>query len=174
MAKVAAGIGPAERMKSIRATGRIYPLSEHARIVEATLVQDPPGVVREALGIHAGGAAIRRHRITFQGQTPVSVSTSWFAGALAEVAPLLLRTDRILQGTPGYIEECTGQRMAFGVDQPSAVLASQELAAELGVEVGSLVTCGRNWVRDGEGSVLEYGEYFNGPSRVVSYEYDLS
>ena len=169
----AAGLGytPRDRMLAVR-TGRIYPPGEHARIVSASLVE-APGYVAEALGVEPGSAVIRRHRVTLRGETPVSASTSWFAGDLAGAAPGLLVAERIRQGTPGYIEERTGRLMRHGHDQFTAGPADAGVAAELGVAEGTPVIMGRNWVRDQSGDVLEFGEHVAVPTRPVSYEYEL-
>ncbi|NUR59417.1 MAG: GntR family transcriptional regulator [Catenulispora sp.] len=166
------GYAPRDRAMGVRRWGRIYPPGEHARIVSADLVPAPPAIA-DALGVEAGTQVIRRHRITYRGDVPVSASTSWFAGELAETAPLLLATERIKQGTPGYIEERTGRRALRGRDQFRPALANDEIAAELAVDPGSPVLIGRNWFRSDDGEVLEYGEYVSHPDRWQTYEYEL-
>lgn len=167
------GQTPRDHVIAMRKTGRIYHDGEHARIIAAELVPAPEQVA-DALGIDAGAQAIRRHRVTYRGETPVSASTSWFAGELAEVAPLLLETGRIPQGTPGYIEETTGRTIASGRDQHTADAATEQDAADLGVPVGSPVTRGRNWMYDQAGEVIEYGEYVSAAGRWKCYEYAVS
>lgn len=164
---------PRDRVLAIRRTGKIYPPDEHARITSAEAVEAPQEVA-EALGVEPGSRVIRRHRITYRGDTPVSVSTSWFAGQLAEVAPKLLETERLQQGTPGYIEQVTGRVMTRGRDQVAAGAASASDAAELGVVEGSPVLQGRNWVHDQNGDVIEYGEYVSGAGRWSTYDYEVS
>lgn len=166
------GYAPRDRMLAVRQWGRIYPPGEHARIVSAELV-DAPEHVAEAVGIDPGSPVIRRHRVTYRDQTPVSASTSWFVGALAEVAPDLLRTERIKPGTPGYIEQQTGRKIRFGCDQSTAALADREMAADLEIPEGTPVLIGRNWVRDGNGDVIEFGQYVSIPERWQTYEYEL-
>jgi DNA-binding GntR family transcriptional regulator len=167
------GNAPRDRMRAVRRWGRIYPADEHAQIVSAELTPNPPAYVTEALEIEPGASAIRRQRVTLKGDHPVSTSISWFAGTLAEVAPDLLVTERIKQGTPGYIEQCTGRVMAYGRDQVTAVAASADIAATLGILEGTAVIVGRNWVRDREGVVLEFGESVSVPTRPIAYEYEI-
>ncbi|GAA3759593.1 GntR family transcriptional regulator [Plantactinospora mayteni] len=166
------GRSPRDRALSARRRGRIYPPGEHARIVSAELV-DAPEHVAAALGVESGSPVIRRHRVTYREEIPVSASTSWYPGALAEVAPGLLSTDRLKQGTPGYIEQQTGRVARHGRDQFTAALADAAVAADLGVGEGSPVLFGRNWFRDGDDEVLEYGEYVCTPERWQTYEYEL-
>lgn len=163
---------PRDHAISIRRNGRIYPISEHARITAAELVPAPEQVA-DALGIEAGTQAIRRSRITYRGETPVAASVSWFTGELADAAPRLLETERIPQGTPGYIEETTGRVMTTGRDQLAADAATEQEAADLGVPVGSPVLRSRNWIYDQDGAVIEYGEYVSAAGRWKHYEYTI-
>lgn len=164
---------PRDRVLAIRRRGKVYPPDEPARIVSAELVE-APGEVGEALGVQPGSRVIRRHRVTYRGDEPVSASTSWFAGGLIEVAPRLLETGRLQQGTPGYVEEMTGRVMTRGRDQVTAGAASAGDAAELGVAEGSPVLRGRSWVYDQSGDVIEYGEYVSGAGRWSTYDYEVS
>lgn len=166
------GYAPRDRMLAVRQWGRIYPPGEHAKIVSAELV-DAPEHVAEALGVEPGTPVIRRHRVTYRDDTPVSASTSWFTGDLADVAPDLLVTERIRQGTPGYIERQTGRVMGQGRDQMTAALADATIADELDVPEGSPVLIGRNWMRDRDGEVIEFGEWASRPTRWATYEYEL-
>lgn len=162
-----------DRAMSMRRTGRIYPPGERARITVAELVEAPEQVV-DALGIEAGAPVIRRHRVTYRGEDPIMASVSWFDGALVEVAPLLLGTGRIVQGTPAYIEETTGRVLVSGRDQFRAAAATEQEAADLGVETGAPVLKGRNWLYDNQGTVIEYGESVASETRWTSYDYTIA
>jgi DNA-binding GntR family transcriptional regulator len=166
------GYAPRDRMLAVRQWGRIYPPDEYARIVSAELVDAPPHIA-EALAVNPGASVIRRHRVTYRGEVPVSASTSWFEGSLAEVAPDLVRTERIRQGTPAYVQQQTGRTVKFGRDQVRAALASPDAAIDLSVPEGSPVLVGRNWVRDADGNPIEFGEYVSVPDRWQTYEYEL-
>ena len=163
---------PRDRFNSSRRHGRIYPPGQYARIIAAELVTAPDEIA-DALGVAPVARVIRRHRITFQDDgLPVSASTSWFDGALAEAAPALLLAERIQQGTPGYIEQKTGRRGGGGRDQFTAGLASAETAAELGIAEGDPVLIGRNWYLDTDGAVLEFGQSIARAEQWQTYEYD--
>jgi DNA-binding GntR family transcriptional regulator len=159
-------------MTAIRRTGHIYPKGEYAKIASAELVAAPEHVA-EALGVQAGDQVIRRHRITYRGEAPVTASTSWFTSDLAEAAPDLLVAERIKLGTPGYIEQQTGRRVRKGMDQLTVAAADESAAADLAVPEGSPILRARNWYRDQDGEVLEFGEYIAPPGRWQTYEYDV-
>lgn len=160
----------ADRLRSVRTTGRIYPPGERAVIKSAGLVPAPPEIA-DALGLEPGADVIRRHRVTLRDDEPISASTTWLDGKLAAAAPLLLTTGRILQGTVGYIQEVTGRQVARGVDQDSARAATAQDAEDLGVPPGSPVACGRNWWYDTDDVVVEYGERVSIPGRWSTHEY---
>jgi len=130
--------------------------------------------VADALRVPADAPVIRRHRITYRDDAPVSASTSWLPGELAEVAPRLLSTERIREGTAGYVEDTTGHVVTHALDQDSARAATEQDAADLGVPAGSPVACGRNWWYDSDGGVIEYGERVSIPGRWASHEYEIA
>jgi DNA-binding GntR family transcriptional regulator len=162
-----------DRLRASRSTGRIYPANERAVITDASLVPAPPEVA-DALGVAAGAPVIRRHRVTLRDDKPISASTTWLDGQLASAAPRLLETGRILSGTIGYIAEVTGRAVVRGTDQDSARAATEQDAEDLSVPVGSPVACGRNWWRDGEDHVIEYGERVSVPGRWSTHEYTVN
>ncbi len=161
-----------DRVMSIRRTGRIYPSNERARIMVAELVEAPESVVA-ALGLEEGARAIRRQRITFRDDSPVSASTSWFSGDLAQTSPKLLMTERLVEGTPAYIEATTGRKFAAGRNQHSSKSATPADAEDLQVPVGSAVLAGRNWIYDTGGDVVEYGESVSIEGRWTSYDFSI-
>lgn len=166
------GQSPRDRIMAGRRWGRIYPKDEYARITAAELV-DAPERIAVALGVKPGTSVVRRHRVVYRHDTPVSASTSWYAGELADAAPDLLVAERIQQGTPGYIEQQTGRVARRGRDEFTATLVDADIAADLGVAEGTPVLIGRNWFRDAQGDVIEYGEYVSRPERWQTYEYEL-
>jgi DNA-binding GntR family transcriptional regulator len=159
-----------DRLRSIWATGRIYPPNEHGAIKSASLAP-APSEIADALGLAPGTYVIRRHRVTYRDDMPISASVTWLDGKLAGAAPLLLTTERISQGTIGYIRETIGREVARGVDQDSARAATEQDADDLGVPVGSPVACGRNWWYDADDVVIEYGERVSIPGRWSTHEY---
>lgn len=164
---------PRDRVTAARQTGRIYPPGEHARITGAEVVP-APSEIAEALGLAPEAPVIRRRRITYRGDVPMSASTSWFDGALADTAPLLLRAERLPQGTWRYVEEVAGRTVVAGRDQLSAAEATEQEQDDLSVPVGSPVLRGRNWLLDAEGGVVEYGESVARASRWSTYEYEIT
>jgi DNA-binding GntR family transcriptional regulator len=161
------------RLVSVRRGGRIYAAGEHAKILSAEIVR-APNPVADALGLRPGARVIRRHRVRYRGEEPVSSSTSWFSASLAKPAPALLETGRVRQGTAEYIGEQTGRYVKSGQDQLAASTASTEVASELGIEPGSPVLLSRHWMYDEDSNVVEYGESQALPDRWASYEYEVA
>lgn len=163
-----------DRVGVAKRTGRIYPDGEYAKITSAQLV-DASAHIADALGIEPGTQVIRRHRVTYNAEdVPVAASTSWFVGTLAEKAPRLLETDRIVQGTFGYIESVTGRAATSGRDQMSARAATADEGEDLSVTEGSPIMAARNWLYDQDGNVIEYGEGVRAADRWSSYDYNLT
>jgi DNA-binding GntR family transcriptional regulator len=160
-----------DRSIAIHRTGKIYPPGHYAKIRSAEL-SPASALVADALGIQEGAPAIRRQRTTYTADDiPVSTSVSWFDGALAATAPLLLSTERVIQGTARYVEEQTGRRSVATYVQHAAGFADADESAELGVNEGSAVLVSRNRFVDDNGVVLEYGESTALPDHWVFYEY---
>lgn len=151
------GWSAAAWLEKARRTGRIYPEGRHARIVEAELTTATEQIAG-ALGVDVGAQVIRRLRVSYHGDEPVSSSTSWFSGAHAEIAPRLLVAERIPEGSFLYLATRLGHRVARWQDQYEPVLATAEDAQLLDLAEGTAVNHGRNWVYDDTGEVLEYGE----------------
>lgn len=120
-----------DRYATVHRTGHIYTAGEHAKIVIAEECPAPNDVAA-ALRIDPGSPVIRRHRVTYLGDTPRTSSTSWFPATLRQAAPKLLTTERIPEGTGRYVEVATGLTIRHGQEQILARLASTEEAAELG------------------------------------------
>jgi DNA-binding GntR family transcriptional regulator len=164
--------GPQQYARSVMRRGRIYPEGHYAVIEAAELVEAPERII-DALGLEPGAQAIRRERVTFSREDqPLSASVSWFDGALAETAPKLLQTGRILNGTTQYIADSTGR--ARSPREKALVWASRATdkdAQHLRVAVGDPVLRGRNWYWDIHGGVLEYGESASGEELAEEFEY---
>ncbi|SDD94700.1 GntR family transcriptional regulator [Actinokineospora iranica] len=163
-----------DRVLAIQRTGKIYPPGHYAKIRSAGLVPAPV-TVAGALGVTEGDQVIQRRRTTYNADdVPLSTSVSWYAGELAEIAPLLLECSRIPQGTSRYVEEVTGRAISATHVQHAGGGASSEDAGELGIEAGSPVLLSRNHFLDAEGAVVEYGESTALAGNWVFYEYAIS
>jgi DNA-binding GntR family transcriptional regulator len=167
------GHGAAERVIATRRTGQIYRAEEHARILSSDVVTAPDEIAA-ALGVASGKAVIRRVRLTMSGKRVVARSLSWLDGDLAEVAPRLLSTDRIKEGTFAYVEARTGRRVTIAREDVAADAATEDDAAALGIEPGAPVLRGRNWLYDSDAVVLEYGESARPRGTWASYDVALT
>lgn len=106
-----------------------------------------------------GGPAIRRARTTYRADgKPISASTSYFRGDLAERAPLLLSPARIREGTFSYVANILKRNVDAWQDQFEPANATVDQADSLGLDKGALIMLGRTWIYDDAGDVLEYGE----------------
>lgn len=168
-----AGRSAQDHLHSIRNGGRIYPKNEYARILAADLVAAPDHVA-EALTLNADAPVIRRQRVTFdESERKVSASTSWFDGRFAATSPALLVAERMPEGTPAYIERTRGVTISSGRDETAAEPATAADAELLGVEEGSPVRHGRNWMYGTDGEVIEFGESVAVAGRWASYSYQI-
>lgn len=162
-----------ERYRRSAETGRIYPLNERARILEAE-VTTAPAEVATALELDEGSQVIRRRRLTFRDDAPVELSTSWFDAGAAEVASRLLVTERIYEGTPAYVEGVTGRRIRSARDRISARLASAEERSFLELDDPAAVLVTSHTVYDTDERPVEYSESVAPPEAwTVEHEYPV-
>lgn len=140
-----------------RRSGRVYPPGQHARIIGAQVVAAPPQVAA-ALGLDDGDEVIRRDRVTYQADMAISASTSWFPAGVRQVAPDLLVTEQIPEGSFTYLAVRSGRRVASWQDLYDPDVATAEEAHLLGIGEGTAIHRGLNWVYDDNDDVLEYGE----------------
>lgn len=163
---------PADRFQTAETTGRIYPPGHYAKILAAE-IRPAPARVALALGIEEGADVIRRQRVTYgEDDCPVSSSTSWFVAELRERVPQLLRTERVVGGTPKAIEEHAGWSWQDSQDLVGARVATDEEADLLGItERPAALLVGYNSLFDAEGTVIEYGEHISHGDRYTCYTY---
>jgi DNA-binding GntR family transcriptional regulator len=115
-----------ERYDRAHELGTMYSDAESVEIIAAELVVGPPHVL-EALQLPAGSDVIRRARIIrTESEGPIELSTSWFAGELADEAPLLLSRQRLRGGTAKYVASVTERRPSYAHDRVAARLATAE------------------------------------------------
>lgn len=144
-----------ERYATSVATGQIYTAGEYAEIVSAELVPAPDDVAA-GLGVETGATVVRRHRVTFEGETPTATSYSWFTAEVGEAAPRLLLRERVREGTTRYVEMQTGRRPHTGRDWWVSRLATDEELALLRLEGPAAVSEVRHAAYDADGKVLAY------------------
>lgn len=165
--------GAQERSTSSRTRGFIYGAGEAASITAAELTTAPAHVA-VALGVEEGAPVIRRERVTKANDVPVSVSTSWLPGSFAEIAPELLKPERVRSGTFRLAAERAGLTVTSGREEAAATSADAATARALQVPEGSPVLLSHNWFRDENGDAIEYGESARRPERWSSHEFTLS
>jgi DNA-binding GntR family transcriptional regulator len=164
------GRASSDIVERTRRTGRVYPEGQHAVITKAGMAKATLQVAG-ALGVQAGSPVIRRDRVTYVGETPVSASSSWFPAEYASFAPKLLERERIREGTFAYVATVSGRELGFWLDQYDLALATKAEARRLDIPAGSPVARGRNWIYDDQGEVLEYGESVS--AGRISYRGDM-
>lgn len=153
-------------------TGAVYTPGVYAEILAAEVIPAPDSVAA-TLGLEPGSPVIRRHRVTRASNgTPLSTSISYHDAAIAERAPALLETARIIGG-PRYVEEALGVAGTRGSDTLSARLATDEEADLLGLETPTAVLVNKCSLRTVDGRFVEYGESVSPPNREVTYEYRI-
>jgi GntR family transcriptional regulator len=109
-------------------------------------------------------------------QGPVEVSTSWLRAELGEVAPRLLRTDRIRQGTVAYVERVSGRKATSARDEIGARLATanERQLLDLGVKAAAVLMV-RHVVCDENNQPLECVEAIYPPNRLTfTQDYPVS
>lgn len=146
-----------ERYRRARETGLIYPPDEHAVIVAAECAGAPRHVA-EGLELAEGGLAVRRQRVTYAGDIPVEISTSWWPATTGEVAPALLVRERIRSGTVQYVEQVTGRRAHHAVERLSAQLATADQLSLLGLKEPAAVMVVHHVVYDEQSRPMEFSE----------------
>lgn len=115
-----------ERYDRARELGTMYGATESVRFLAVEVVTGPPPVL-DALRLPSESLVIRRARLlSGAGARPLEYSTSWFPAALADLAPRLLRPERLLGGTAKHLAEVLRRRPAYAREQASARLASPE------------------------------------------------
>ncbi|ADB31161.1 transcriptional regulator, GntR family [Kribbella flavida DSM 17836] len=147
-----------DRVDKSRRTGKVYPTGQYAKITEAVLGEASEQVA-DALGVKVGSQVVQRVRTTYRVDgKPISASTSYFRGDLAERAPMLLSAERIKEGTFAYVANVLKRTVDAWQDQFEPANATAAQAGQLGLDEGALIMVGRNWIYDDRGDVLEYGE----------------
>ncbi|WP_432092135.1 UTRA domain-containing protein, partial [Streptomyces sp. NRRL F-5630] len=151
------------------ATGHVYTAGEHARIVAGTRVPAPAHVAA-GLGVEEGAEVGARQRVTYEGETAIATSTSYFTADVVDAAPRVLAQERIREGTTRYVEKQTGRKPHTGRDWWTSRLATDEELELLGLEGPAAVTEVRHCTYDADGRPLEYGVGVNPSGRWARTE----
>jgi GntR family transcriptional regulator len=166
---------PRDRMARVRRTGAVGSAAEMEVVRFAERIRVPV-YVAELMNLDPAGDVIRRESVTTAGRRPqaepVALSVAWFAPELAETMPELLDT-RPVPGIIARIEAATARVIAHGEDHLHARASDTREATALGLPVGTPILAGAYIWTDGEGVVLEYGEFCFPPRRTIRYDYDI-
>lgn len=120
-----------ERYDRARELGTMYSKAESVEFTAVGIAKAPLHVT-DALRLPRHTEAIQRSRlINHETEGPIELSTSWFAGDLAETAPKLLVSERIRGGTAKYLASITSRQPSYARDQVSARLATAEERRQL-------------------------------------------
>ncbi|KOG58444.1 GntR family transcriptional regulator [Streptomyces antibioticus] len=162
----------ADRLSLLRAGSSGINDNERVEIVGAEL-EPATQEVADALGVEAGAEVIRRRRRYIDDAGVVTVSTTWIAGQLAELAPELLLAEPLPKMTFGLIEERTGRRASRRRDTVALREVPEDVAGLLDTEPGTVVLTMTNHYWDQDGEPTEYAVDYLGVGRNLSSEYDL-
>lgn len=165
-----------DRFVTARKTGKIYGSSGQYAEIKTAKIVIAPAEIADTLGLPHGSQVIMRHRITRSlTDAPVSVSTSWLPAELAKVAPRLLETHRIVEGTQAYLERQTGRRAKRGQDRIKArLIVDPQEVSELGLSIPAAVLVNEATLWDESGALLEFGISMSHPDRWLTYQYELT
>ncbi|WP_405160380.1 GntR family transcriptional regulator [Nocardia sp. NBC_01499] len=133
-------------------------------VLEAAVVVGPAQIA-EVLGLPRGSAVIMRKRLTGNGSGVTEIVTSWFAGDLAEVAPRLLRAERLSGGTLRYLESVTDRRVSYLRDRVSARLATADERRHLALARPAAVLVYQLTLHAADGAVIQLDEIVHPPDR---------
>lgn len=163
-----------ERYERARDHGTMYAPGESVEFLAADLAPGPGHVV-DALRLPPGSDAVRRVRLLRNAEeTPIELSTSWFAPELAAQAPRLLERERLRGGTGKYLGEVVGLVPTYGRDQVAARLASAEERQLLNLPDPSAVLEYRLTVFDAKDLPVQFDEAVYPADRwVLGMEYPL-
>ncbi|PXX65070.1 GntR family transcriptional regulator [Nocardia tenerifensis] len=154
--------------------GSAYAEDASVTVLEAAVVTAPDHVA-EVLGLPRGTAVLMRKRLTGNESQATEVATSWFAGTLAELAPRLLRTERLTDGTLRYLESVTDHRVSHLRDRVAARLATADERRHLALGRPAAVLVHQLTLHTADGAVLQLDEVVHPPAKwMFQQEYSTS
>jgi GntR family transcriptional regulator len=137
---------------------------DHARVIEAAIVQAPQAVAAQ-LGAEPLAEVIRRRQATTRDGATVALLTSWFPASLAETAPDLLKKARLTDQIGGY-------QPAWGEDWVTARPPTSAEAREFAIKRGSPVVVVHSRRFAADDAVIEYAELIARADTRVTYRYE--
>lgn len=157
--------GSHERQVVIRRSGRITSPSGRAEVVQSEVVPAPDDV-RAAFGLDKDASALVRRRVSYNGDTPRSMSVTWLHPSLAQLEPRLLERTNLPDEIVSYVAEATGRHPRLYRERVFARLASDKEASALQLTQPAAVLVAYHTVFDDDGDVLSYELSVYPPERV--------
>lgn len=170
-----------DRYQVARYSHRIHSAYERSEIRGSRIIE-APDYVAIALGLQPTAWVIRRHRVLYEGDTPIALATSWFSGVLrayfdseGEVTPSALTdTDSIPEGTGPYVERITGRTMTTAQDRVAARHATAVEREQLQLDDPAAVLEVRHTVLDAEDQPMTFEVNIVPANRWATYEYPVA
>jgi DNA-binding GntR family transcriptional regulator len=119
------GTSLADRMASLRSTGRALARNEASHILKAQMVACPPDIA-SLMGVQEGDEVLIRERVTSKDGIPVAVSRSFYTKEVAELTPELLVPQSIPSGSRELAAERMGSEQDEGVEHITSRMSSPE------------------------------------------------
>jgi DNA-binding GntR family transcriptional regulator len=170
-----------DRYQAARWSHRIHEPHERSEIRESRIVEASDDVAM-ALGLQPTAWVIRRHRVLYEGDTPVALATSWFSGALRHyfdengepIPSALMKTDSIPEGTGPYVERTTGRKMTTAQDRLAARHATDEEREQLQLDEPAPVLEVQHTVWDANEQPMTFEVNIVPANRWATYDYSVA
>jgi len=170
-----------DRYQATRHSQRIHEPYERSEIRESRIVEAPDAVAI-ALGLQPKAWVIRRHRILYEGDTPVALATSWFSGVLRSyfdpdgvpTPSALVNTDSIPEGTGPYVEGITGRTMTTAQDRLATRHATDDEREELQLEDPAPILEVQHTVWDASDQPMTFEVNIVPANRWATYDYPVA
>lgn len=170
-----------DRYQAARHSQRIHEPYERSEIRESRIVE-APDLVAVALGLEPKAWVIRRHRILYEGDTPVALATSWFSGALRScfdddgvpTPSALVSTDSIPEGTGPYVERITRRTMATAQDRLAARHATDDEREQLQLDEPAPILEVQHTVWDASDRPMTFEVHIVPANRWATYDYPVA
>jgi GntR family transcriptional regulator len=170
-----------DRYQAARRSQRIHEPYERSEI-RASRIVEAPDFVAVALGLELKAWVIRRHRILYEGDTPVALATSWFSGALRSyfddhgvpTPSALISTDSIPEGTGPYVERITRRTMTSAQDRLASRHATDDEREQLQLDEPAPVLEVQHTVWDADDQPMTFEVNVVPANRWAAYDYPVA